>query len=91
MERLTDVNIVYYEVAKIMLIDKISLPPPCKGFVLKLEHYGNSNLTSYIVWYPKKSIPTTRMVTGDSEGEGGPKSNIFNKQDWKFQGGGSEP
>ena len=32
MERLTDDNIVYYEVVKIVLIHKTSIPPPRKGF-----------------------------------------------------------
>ena len=32
MERLTDDNIVYYEVVKIVLIHETSIPPPRKGF-----------------------------------------------------------
>jgi len=74
MERLTDVNVAYYEVANMMLI----LTSSMQGIFSKTEHYGNSNLTSYIVWYPKKSIPNTRMVTGNSEWEGGPKSKTGN-------------
>ena len=32
IERLTDVNIACYEVVKIMLMHRIAIPPPRKGF-----------------------------------------------------------
>ena len=79
MERLTDDNIVYYEVVKIVLIHKTSIPPPRKGFFKNKNPspYRNSNLTSYIVWFLKMSTPITRMVTGNSEGEGGSQKSNF--------------
>ena len=47
------------------------------GILFKVRTYGNSNLTSYIVWYPKISIPTRRMVAGNFEGEWVPKAKFF--------------
>ena len=74
MERLTDVNIVYYEVVNMMLIQKYPYLLHAKDF-FKNRTLWKFQFNSY--------IPTnTRMVTGNSEGEGGPKSKTGNSKGW---------